>query len=835
MAYQIDSLKQTQKALKQALEQTKSNLRAGQQVEKLLHLKILQTLVEGPLLDALALVQSTEELIHYQNQFPFPPHCVDLLPAAQTATPEVQRSWKEFLTALETKIEWGLVSNSKLNALKEHIVLLEQTKSFALWGTFFQHHEISDPIARLEAILAQATPVSQRLMKDALKHGKALEQLETQLERFADPKSLPQARLALKTLVEPLLSPAWADRIRTASPAAQLAAYETMEKAVELYDRAIKAMKASPQITGKPALFKEMLREFYVVMKALVDQYAKDKPDLVPRGSEMENYLRVIIAGIESAPNEERQLRPSAEFSVAAAMLGSKALFARHSPGTDEDRFTLIHKNCLMVLSGEKKELVTPASVATSLLPQPVKEAMARLEQERDLYFIGAEHTEEAIVIRYNHPLRNHSALLTLRYDVKTRSLTLEGQFLGQARTRWGEIAVWAEVLHRAGIAPLRQRPKEAPLELSVSWKAQEGSFSTCLDEFKRMGEYSLGFRGPTEVVAELCKSFPDKREKTVSLFLSIAKEKLSNADREECLAALRFVLALIHAGYGLEEAVNVAKQGINLPDVRAESLDLFRVLVEKGHGIEDALSAAKQGINLPDVEEESLDLFRVLVEKGHGIEDALSAAKQSTNLFGTSEESLNLFKALVEKGHGIEAAVHAAKQGISNVDWAVKLGSIWLFEMLVSKEEDNQSVIEEIVHAVAKEAPLDSDGFLDTRFYEFFETLSGNRHGLEAILNFIRQEISNHRMREISRKLWNIFMRTEKDIEAILNFAKRAAYDVNEQELSLQLFLALIEHGYAIHDIHNFAKLFKAYHGAADPRNGMAEKILDHLRERNL
>lgn len=133
-----------------------------------------------------------------------------------------------------------------------------------------------------------------------------------------------------------------------------------MAALVDLYDGAIKTMKASSQWTmsDKVPLFKEMLVPYFSVLNTWHEKII-NKEDVQDTVNTVPGYLALLKERIvQNSSTDVRELSPSAEFSVAAAVLGSSTLFNRHLPVTLEDAFTLVHQKSIVLHRSIKQKIV---------------------------------------------------------------------------------------------------------------------------------------------------------------------------------------------------------------------------------------------------------------------------------------------------------------------------------------------------------------------------------------------------------------------------------------------------------------------------------------------
>jgi hypothetical protein len=109
---------------------------------------------------------------------------------------------------------------------------------------------------------------------------------------------------------------------------------------------------------------------------------------------------------------------------------------------------------------------------------------------------IGLSISEETITLHYNVPLNNHSGRINLYYDIPSKTLVFQGQFLGEARERWGEIAAWIKALEQAGLFSAPKTLLQTDQELTFHWNMTPEHLPAALKEYAEMGEWSYVFPG---------------------------------------------------------------------------------------------------------------------------------------------------------------------------------------------------------------------------------------------------------------------------------------------------------------------------------------------------
>jgi hypothetical protein len=165
-----------------------------------------------------------------------------------------------------------------------------------------------------------------------------------------------------------------------------------------------------------------------------------------------------ILENILLYGNEQTMFQRSKDFSVNAAVLGSGTAFERHFPETGEDMFMLIHQNSLAAVAGTYDSLFKNKPLNEQVaLPELIQSIIRYCETDecRDILAlrniqvpirIGMNYTPSMIELAYNMSLRNHSSTFQIKYNQLTQQASIAVQFLGQARNRWEQIALLANL-----------------------------------------------------------------------------------------------------------------------------------------------------------------------------------------------------------------------------------------------------------------------------------------------------------------------------------------------------------------------------------------------------
>ncbi len=445
---------------------------------------------------------AAEEQLSYQRELKFPAHFIhELMYGFECPVPHIFEEWKKFLLELEPLAKDFSEFKRALNFLKESGVMP--------WfmTIIFTESAYLPSLERMHAITNLLPESEAPLVNDLLEQKNNLQMLLLQTDAFQDPKTFKQAFDNLKQVLENFSAKS---KWESNSNIIKVMTVENMNLLVELYDTAIKSMKASLNFSSdfeKTKIFKEMLLPYFSLLKNwTLEILGTNSFPMNERWTE-ERMLNTIFERLQgmSETNAE-QLLPSRDFSVSAAAFGAGTAFERHYPVTLEDVFTLIHQNLLAVTAKLLNQLLSDDQIAQSPMPRNLKTALTKTPQvggngvgvpQR----IGIEIKQDVIIFHYNVPLRNHSGRFSLRYsDSKT---TMDAQFLGQARTRWSDSADILNFYDQLiGIAS--SAPKITANELTFSFKLdQEQIISTAMEIYKINAVRSLEGPEPSQLITE--------------------------------------------------------------------------------------------------------------------------------------------------------------------------------------------------------------------------------------------------------------------------------------------------------------------------------------------
>jgi hypothetical protein len=484
-------------------------------LQRLLHVELLETMLLGSLEEPGAvgrcnlmqvepMSRAVKEMIAYQKacgERPalFVDHLMDIIYAPDLALFDV---WKAYLLEAE-----GQARPAEATQFKEMLKTLRKSGSLPMWFTFAFF-----PWKSLRSMLSDFQD-SEPLIETLTKYRTQIKQVGEQMDRFAQPETFDSAWSELSHIVAAFSSQDFLHQIPHAPPLVESMIYQQMERLVTTLDTAVKTMKMSSRMDDREKV--ERFKQMLLVYNELMARWALDvlPPQLIPTHADwgirrIVNKIDEILKSTHSL--EPRHLLPSENFSVSAAVLGSKTSFDRHLPETLEDLLTLQHQNLLAILGALNLASLPRAALEQSYLPTEFKKVLAVVE--RDFYHpnpvrmasgnyeslvstiqrVGLTVNAHEIIYRGNYSLRNHSGQLELVYETSTQQMTMKAHFMGQARARWAVIEDWIHLLNIAGVMHLEGPVEWGAQELSFAWRVNPANIPHAMREFFQFGEYTM-------------------------------------------------------------------------------------------------------------------------------------------------------------------------------------------------------------------------------------------------------------------------------------------------------------------------------------------------------
>lgn len=748
------------KRMEEAFDEAESALTNNPQdrLRPLLHVKVIEHLInhaqkadsslgQYSAIDITPLHKDLKVLVDYQKALPHPAHFADLLMlGSRGVIPAVETEWESLLKDLEPLVQSGKITQDQVNQFKLMIQTLETTGLLPTWFSFSFSKEANSnltPEERFHKLLETLPTHEEPFLDSLLELHRTLNAEKESIELFNNPISFEAGWKWLQELTNNLLSQTRIDGIHTlteqlnsAYPMVKTMALRVMQELVDTYDLSIKSMKASSLwITDeKVVLFKRMLEPYFNLLldwgSNLIDSTTMPMHNEWP----LSKYLGQVQSSLTSlSDNDPDQLRPSPEFSVVAAIMGSGTAFERHLPHRLEDVFTLIHQNLLAIITNNYNQVYDNTMLDQAMFPELLQSTLEKFNSEslgRPVQRMGFEINNDEVIVKYNVPLRNHAAQIWIHYDKQSNKVTFKGFLLGEARTRWdkGNLILWT--LDKLTILPLSEPTRINDQELSFSWELKDDpSIQIAIEEWEYLLDMSLSQYSNSDRSRNHLKWIVDNRNLSQSeiteFWKSIIKEKgtsiLSDAEiLDACIKhneheSKSMLLSLAHEGLmseienvrvgasiifnrfferkeGFAEGEKAANESVihAKPDVRIRGFKIFNTLIDYNQALDAAEKAAEQGILDKDkyVSASATQVFVSLFNQGRGINAAEKIAFEllKNEDYEVRSKGLSLFYRLFQMGIGFDVAQTAATERINDVDRNVRLGSLELFQYIVDK-----------------------------------------------------------------------------------------------------------------------------------------------------
>lgn len=663
-------------------------------LQTLFYAKALETLLWGDGYSVMRLEERSAALSSYEQKLAGEQATLAEESLIEPLMPETSAAWIDFLVAVENN--HPQTDKEKLQALLHSI-----GNARSIWLTFFfdpARKKANSSEELLAALLEQFDPASQAFVAELRNQEKLIDRFKTDL--FADPAAYHYAFNQLKTIVQQFQDHKMLEAFQKSSPMAKVIAVKILCKVVTLYDCSVKSLKA-PQLQTKAQHFQEMLQPYFslfntVVLKLVGDGrfYLQD----MNLDTYLENIEKILTQKLDFSSSEKlgAALRPSPRFSVLAAMLGSGTSFRRHLPSSLEDVFTLIHQNLTACTS---YILQSNLSLKDITRPPLFEESLLLLKKTfgENTSLIGIEQTQGKLILQYNAPLRNHSSTFQLTF--KEGKLFISVQFLGQARSRWGEISYYLQMLDTLGLRPLTKKPYQHGDVLSFCWgfESEEG-LANGLEIIQRIYKWTIELDA-----GNFCDDIWGlvQNDKDAPQEIAFASEKYI-ASNEPALrrGGLQMLSLLVEKGFpftapllrgilSLSGDTNQQVQTSALPLLR--STDVWDRLQEQdGEAAEKIALAAEEYIvsNDPTTRSGGLKLLKILVDKGLPYTENLMKGVISLSFDSDPQlqkYALRLLTQYVEKGYLYDEALEIARENIGNP--RTRMDALNLIKILLFKE----------------------------------------------------------------------------------------------------------------------------------------------------
>lgn len=781
-----------------AFKETESAFKRSSETERLrplFHTKVLESLLIGKPEKGDSLGQyskislgpyytDAKQLILYQKKFTHPVHFADIYFAGIAAFDGGTRTkWVNFLESLELQVESGDVKPDQVEQLKTMMQTLEKRGLLGTWfAFFFKGNSIED-------VLATFPPEDAGKVEKFLTLGASIHAAKERVNAFSDPVKFEHAWESLQPIFDALTINTGADSIdamlQNASPIGRLVILNTMQDAVDLYDTAIKRMKGSPAWKNKEEkvpLFKKMLSSYFTLLESWVNQLkpgstaeSENKLSLtIPMESywSFEQYLRSVKSSFDNFSDDKRQLQASHDFSVAASIMGAQTDFSRHMPETLEDFFTLVHQNLMGVTSNLKDQVIDSTMIRNSALPDSFKKALEVMQPSSEpqtiqkmilnLPFIsssipskdssipsplgrhqlqktGFEISDTEIIVKYNIPLRNHSAQMVLKYDKATENTTIQGYLLGPARTRWQESAFVAQLLDATDIIHLHSPAYKTENELKLTWEVTDPeNLTRILKEFGEMCSHSLRYDTP-EVGVEAVKRADIDPNKAI-IFAVNKLHSPSQEDRSQASNILmHFIMHFIGNGQAVDALFTQAEKVLTSGYSKHFTDFFLNRLIIRNKEISKLFDLVNRLIASPNatLREKGFDLLQDLVSNDHYLQESIPMIKN-----GICDPDISVQKSALSSIYRLKVKqvnvddILSLTKGITDSDPTKRRAALALLEYQASHFYPSPSLLHEALEA-AKIGSNDSDASVLKETFNLFQKLRMNKTGIDEALAF--------------------------------------------------------------------------------------------------
>lgn len=747
----------------------------AERLQFLMHVKTLETLLFQKPVSSGAILQKSlltmqesfaaaDEMMIYQSQLQHPAHFIDILmDGTESPLETVYDEWSKFLLKLEpiaesvAKGQNADITQEEISRFKTTLHTLRQGEVLPLFMTFFlSSMDLTDPIRTVKAIIASLPSSEKAIIEQIFVHKKEIGQLKNDVVQIANSKTYAEMLSKLEKSVEVFFPEvqAWLkkEQWEKSSLITRSIALQAMNELVDLYDTAIKTMKASQEIGSdieKTRKFKEMLGPYLKLLESWTQGIVgmQNYEAWLSVGTYMDKVKNIFIDLSDTNPDN---LRPSSQFSVSAALLGGRPLAEMKFPDTLEDVFTLTHQNLLASTALLSKKLFSENQIQSSPLPQLLKSADELIRKISGRVkgapfsvgtpqLIGIEVGQKGIIFSYNVPMRNHSGKLSIYYDRTTEKISIKGLLLGEGRERWGAGRERLEILNFANILPLQTEVKVAPQELAFVWDISTGEqLEKACDEYQTQALDSLSEgiiyeKGNTDIedfLNEVTKA------KDISALASFVVE---NKNMQDVYGQKIIILKNLHDSYelgsfsGLTDPSFVKLLSLQYPFIYKLRHSIISHL--KGVGIDEILndatgrekslmeSALVRFQNEPaliyqlPINYAMEEIWAELVSQPNGTLEIFVRAQEQLISLDSKQEKVKLVEVVkkllargylsgLQSGHGVSEALEFIQQGMQE-DRGVKESTFVLLVEITKHCQRSQEWVSKVKLMV--EALLDS------------------------------------------------------------------------------------------------------------------------------
>lgn len=646
-----------------------SRSRQEEKMQILFYAKALETLLWGSGYSIINMQELSQELSEYTQKLGGKEAHLAELALVKPLTQEAQEAWIGFLIRLETKHP-----QADVEKFKQMMKAIGDARR--LWFTLFfvpGNKECSSSVELLEKLLQGFNENTADFLQELGKTEKAIKKFKP--DAFADSKAQSYANAQLLQSISFLKNPQVSAIYHESAPVIKMAIAQVFSKAVDLYDKSLKALKSSPdyQPEVKLNLFKQMLGDYFSLFEHVAKIYVGDGKFKIQthQGDRLEDYLYTLKGLFTALPKPEytiaEALAASFNYTNTAAIIGSGTLLDRHLPNTLEDFFTLIHQNLLACINRIYCEIM-PAQLS---LPPLSQQLIQKAENFRLSQRVGIEQDEEALILHYNSPLRNHSS--TFQIILKGEDVFLKVQLLGQARLRWEETSQYLQWLDKTDIQALAKKPVLQGDLLEFSWKVQhENQIDQLFSIVNAIYECSL------------------IRSYTTTMLLEDFSERIAlkfNQENKPCSAEL---LVMIQQSFGHSQETQ-GRYGFALLSAvfqHTPSMDILKMVEEWPFDSTKRLTADRFEWLIKVINNNSLDPhIRLKVQEI--VNDSIEGMKKSIESSDLNNQlsTCDLLLELATRGLLLDEIANFCQTLLKANEWPVQERGICLLSVLPQKE----------------------------------------------------------------------------------------------------------------------------------------------------
>lgn len=604
-----------------------------------------------------------------------------------------------------------------------------------------------------------------------------------------------QAQLkTLKNLIDIFTSNHFID-ILSQSQLVKLAIISTLDRFIELFDQSIKQLKGSthyPQDRVELVTnFKHLLQEYFNLLNVLVNKLPSNA--LVFHSNwPLMKYMNEIQERLKNLPIGPEQLIATPGFSVANAALGSNTAFERNVPVTGEDNFTLIHQNLLVTLGA-----LTKLSIPVFAKPQSFdlfETMLLTFSSDRGkMWLIGLKLSHDQLVARYNLPLRNHSVLYELVWDLHTQQLFLTIKFVGQRRSRWDAVIGFAQINNEFFDdlkAPLHETTMNGN-EVHITYEISNASV-TSFENFIRTLMVFANTENTDPLAEHIANKLIENQETLVQFLMQEAHKIHANRlsvpiykeliAKKERLPQIKSLFPFL-----LDSATLVAESGARAREMVAfgDALGLYEALVRQGH--EPSFSPALQTLENNRAPEGTsyaqsgfIAVCKALLEQQY--HRAKDTALRIARLYivereqNVRDEAASLVVTLIKMGH--VATCEYAIDLVRNYMQLARADRAFAIMLIKALDEQHYAQIREVALQAAKNdiTKRDRDDFdRAAEIFEFFIQL-GHEPAYEALLQAAPTALASSNDYIYNKMHSLIDLLATKKYQPALDFIRQAA-----------------------------------------------------------